>query len=121
MHEIDIVYILKTLLMKIKGNVFTKKKELQRWHSGLQRCPASGGLSFRILARQAYVVKTGSDSSTAKRWVIDVSVLGDEHYIRMTLVTVGVASYRTLTAQRPCVPSTGQNLQPFTDNSDVSK
>ena len=35
---------------------------------------------------------------------------------RMPHVTVGCLSYRSLTAQWPCVPSVGQNLQPFTDN-----
>ena len=43
-------------------------------------------------------------------------VLGDEHYKRMPLVTVGPARQRTLTAQWSWVPSIGQDLQPFTGN-----
>ena len=49
-------------------------------------------------------------------------VLGDDHYKQMprTRLTVGVTLLRTLTAQWPWVPSTGQNLKPFTTgNSDV--
>ena len=44
-------------------------------------------------------------------------VLGDYHYKRRSCVTV---RYKTLTAQRPCAPSIGQNLQRFTGNGDVS-
>ena len=40
-------------------------------------------------------------------------VLGDDHYKRMSCVTLGVARQRTLTAQGPWVPSMGQNLQPL--------
>ena len=41
-------------------------------------------------------------------------------YKQMTLVTVGVARLRTLTAQRPRVPSIDQNLKLFTVNRDIS-
>ena len=44
-------------------------------------------------------------------------VLEDDHYKRMTRVTVGVALKLTLTA---LWPSIGQNLQPFTGNGEVS-
>ena len=47
-------------------------------------------------------------------------VLKDDHYERMSCVTVGVARLRTLTAQWPWVLSKGQNLQPFTVNGDFS-
>ena len=44
-------------------------------------------------------------------------VLEDDHYKRMTRVTVDVALKLTLTA---LWPSIGQNLQPFTGKGDVS-
>ena len=47
-------------------------------------------------------------------------VLGDDHYKRLSRVTVGVARWRTPTAQWVWVPSIGQNLQSFTDNRGVS-
>ena len=37
---------------------------------------ASGRLGFESQQRQTYVVKTGSDSSIAKRWTLCVSVTG---------------------------------------------
>ena len=48
-------------------------------------------------------------------------VPGDDHYKRMTCVTVGVARWRILTAQWPWVPSIGQNLKSFIGNDDISK
>ena len=63
----------------------------------------------------ATVVKTGSDSSTAKRSAIDVSVTGP--YKLLSRVTVRL---KTIAAQWPCVPSKGQNLKPFTSNDDIS-
>ena len=51
------------------------------------------GWVFESQSRHTLVVKTGSDSSTAKQSAIDVSrVPGDDHYKRMSLVTEGVAS-----------------------------
>ena len=47
-------------------------------------------------------------------------VLGNYHYQRMSLVTVGVARERTSNAQWPWEPSIGHNVQPFTDNGTVS-
>ena len=47
-------------------------------------------------------------------------VLGDEHYKRMSRVTVGVARKRTLTVEWPLLPSTDQILQPFTGKDDIS-
>ena len=48
---------------------------------------------FESQPRQNQVVKTGIDSSTAKRSAIRMSVtdLGDNHYKRMTRITVGLA------------------------------
>ena len=50
------------------------------------------GLGDESQSRQTLVVKTGSDSSTAKHSATDVTVavLGDDHYNRMTRVTVSV-------------------------------
>ena len=47
-------------------------------------------------------------------------VLGDDHFKRMSRVTVGVARL-TPNVQWPGMPSIGQNLQPTTGNGDVSK
>ena len=63
---------------------------------------------------------TGSDSSTAKRSAIGVSVTGVDHYEWMPRVKVDVARLRTLTAQWARVPCIGQNLTPFTGNGKVS-
>ena len=46
---------------------------------------------FKNLDVRIPAVKTGSDSSTAKRSVRVSRVLGDDHYKRMPRVTVGVA------------------------------
>ena len=43
----------------------------------------------------------------------------DDHYKRMSPLTIGEARWRTLNAQ--WVPSIGQNLQPFSGNGDVFK
>ena len=56
------------------------------------------GWVFESQSRQTYVVKTGSDSSTAKRSAIESRVLGDDLYKRMPRVTVSVARQWTLTA-----------------------
>ena len=57
-------------------------------------------------------MKTDIDSPNAKRSaIVYVSrVLKDDHYKRMSRVTVG----RTLTAQWLQVPSIGKNLRPLT-------
>ena len=67
------------------------------------------GLVFESQPRHTYVVKTGSDSSTAKRLAIGVSVTGPrryDHYKWMPRVTG--------------VPSISKNLQLFTGNGDES-
>ena len=70
------------------------------------------GLVFESQLRYTLVVKTGSDSSTAKCSVIGVSVtvLVDDHYKRMPRVTV---EYSLLNGHE-C------HLQPFADYGDVS-
>ena len=57
---------------------------------------------------------------TARQQAWVSRVLGDDHYKRMSHVTVGVTRSRTLAAQWQWVPSIGQNLQLFTGNGDVS-
>ena len=59
--------------------------------------PQAEGWLFESQPRQTYVVKTASDSSTAKRPAIGVSVmvLGENHYKRIH-VTVDVARQITL-------------------------
>ena len=57
---------------------------------------------------------------SARQEVRASRVLGDDHYKRMTRVTVGVARLRTFIDQCQWVPSTGQNLKPFTGNGDIS-
>ena len=52
--------------------------------------PQAEGWEFESKTRQTQVVKTGNDSTTAKRSVSGVSVW-DDHYKRMPLITVGVA------------------------------
>ena len=49
------------------------------------------GWMFESQDRQPLVVKTGSNSSTARQQVRVSRVSGDDHYIRMPRVTVGVA------------------------------
>ena len=55
--------------------------------------PQAEGWVLESQPRQTQVVRTGCDSSTAKRSAIGVSVtcFGAEHYKRITRVTVGVA------------------------------
>ena len=62
------------------------------------------------------IVKTGSDSSTAKRSELGVSVKNP----RKCQVTQYLW-LKNLTAQRPNVPSKVKTLQLFTGNNDVSK
>ena len=62
------------------------------------------GWEFESQTRQTEVIKTGSDSSTAKLSALGVwvsRVLENNHYKRMPRVTVGVARSLTLTAQWP--------------------
>ena len=78
---------------------------------------------FEFQPRQTLIVKTGSDSSTAKCSATVVSVTGPR--IRPLKTDASCHSrcdtLKTLTAQWPCVPSIGQDLPPFTGNDDVSK
>ena len=56
--------------------------------------PQAEGWVFESQPRQTLVVKIGSDSSTVKRSALGLClsrVLGDDHYKRMSRVTVGVA------------------------------
>ena len=67
--------------------------------------------------------KTGSDSSTAKRSAIGVSVTGGSS--EMTIINGWPVSQYVWHAKEPSllnsrVPSIGQNLQPFIGNGDVS-
>ena len=56
-----------------------------------RNCMREIGFDTRSLQTQAHVVKTGSDSSAAKRLAMGMSgVLEDDHYKRMSRVTVGV-------------------------------
>ena len=59
--------------------------------------PHAEGWVFKSKPRQTEVVKTCSDSSTAKHSVVTVSVTGP----RMPRVTVAVTRTRTRTAQWP--------------------
>ena len=66
--------------------------------------PQAEGWMFESKPRQNEAVKTGSDSSTAKRSIDNMckcrgSLIGDNHYKRMPRVTVGVAANETLSAQ----------------------
>ena len=56
---------------------------------GLSAGHARGRLGVRIPT--AIVIKTGSDSSTVKHSAIGKTILGDDHYKRMSRVIVGVA------------------------------
>ena len=49
------------------------------------------GLVFESQPRQTQGVEIGNDSSTAKRSATDVSVFGNDHYKRVSRVTIGVA------------------------------
>ena len=55
--------------------------------------PQADGWVFESEPEQTEVFQTGSESSTAKRSALGVSikVLGEDHYKRMSRVTVGVA------------------------------
>ena len=71
------------------------------------------GWVFESQPRRTYVVKSDSDSSTAKRSAIVLRVprvLGDDHHKRITRVTVDVASHCSMAM------SAEQNLQPFNCN-----
>ena len=83
---------------------------------------ACGRSGFETRSGQTKVVKTGNDSTTAKRSATDVNVmvLWDHHYKWMHYATVNVARSKTVTAQWPRVPSIAQNLKPFTGSGDVS-
>ena len=60
---------------------------MARWVRAL--APQAVGWVFESQSRQNQIVKTGSESSTAK---VGLSrVLGDDHYKEMFRVTVGVA------------------------------
>ena len=96
----------------------------RRWRSGLYRSPCkrkvkcSNPSSNRPNSIKQVVIAPLTNS---RHYVRVSRVLGDDHYKRMPRVTVGVARWRTLTAQWPEVPSKGQNLQPFNGNGDLSK
>ena len=67
----------------------------RRWRSGLERSPCKRKVVYSSPRRQTLVVKTGSDSSTAKRLALGVSVTGPRRI--------------------------GQNLKPFIGNGDFFK
>ena len=62
--------------------------------------------------------RPGSYSTTAKHSATGVSVTGPSR--GLSRVIVSGARQRSLTAEWPWMPCTGQNLQPFTGNGDVS-
>ena len=91
------------------------------WCSGLERSPrmlkvGCSNPSHDIPKSKKQLVTAPLLNARQQVWVS--RVLGDDHYKRMSRVTVGLARLRTLTARCPWMPSIGQNLQPFTGNGD---
>ena len=73
-----------------------------------------------ISLRQPLVVKTGSDSSTAKRSAKGVCHGQRTHYKQMPRVTVGVARWRIHTVQKPISAEHKSKFSAFIGNGDVS-
>ena len=80
------------------SSCLTRKIKVFSIYDWMMRCPNIWHLfenlqTFESQPRQTLVVKTGSNSSTAKRSAIGVNVTGPERwpYKRMPSVTVGVA------------------------------
>ena len=94
--------------------------EPQRCRSGLERSPRMQ----KVVCSNPSRNKSKSQKQVVTAPLLinrqQVWVSRDDHYKRMSRVTVGVARLRTLTAQWPWVLSVGQILQPFTGNGDVT-
>ena len=93
-----------------------------RWCSGLERWPRKQKVGCSNPSRnrpKSYRQVVTALLLNARQQVWVSRVLRDDHYKRMPRVTVGVARLRTSTAHWRRVPSTRQNLQPFTSNGDI--
>ena len=107
-------YLLNNFLIK---RAFKSKVTAPMVQWARASAPQAEGKVFESQLKKQVVI---SPLLKARQKVWVSWVLGDDHYKRIPLVTVGVTRKRTLTAQWPWVPSIGQNLQPITGNGDVS-
>ena len=79
-----------TLYIPIYDTAITKHFEPRYNEVEVERSPRMREIGVDPRSRQTYVVKTGSDSYTAKRSGTGVSVTGDDYYKWYARVAVGV-------------------------------